>query len=123
MTSSCCNQKTRLVNIIYSHVKHKNKNSNYVFISIRLIFFQDINLIKNVQQNFTRCVCLICHLPLVSYEERLSMFKLERLELHHLHIDLTNLFRIVQHITACNIYNVLLCWHFMCLNVNVFMPI
>ena len=64
---------------------------------------QDINLIESVQRSFTRCVCLICHLPLVSYEERLSMFKLVRLELRHLHIDLTNLFKIVQHFSACNI--------------------
>ena len=68
---------------------------------------QDINLIESIQRNFTRCVCLICHLPLVSYEERLSMFKLERLELRRFQIDLTNVFKNVQHFTACNIYNVL----------------
>ena len=50
-------------------------------------------------------------MPSVSYEERLSMFKLERLELHRLHIDLTNLFKIVQHLIACNIYNVLNFYH------------
>ena len=35
------------------------------------------------------------------------MLKLERLELRRLHIDLTNLFKIIQHFSARNIYNVL----------------
>ena len=35
------------------------------------------------------------------------MYKFERLELHRLQIDLTKLFKIVQHFVACNIYNVL----------------
>ena len=46
-------------------------------------------------------------MPPASYEERLPMFKLERLELHRLHVDLTNLFKIVLYFTVCNIYNVL----------------
>ena len=58
-------------------------------------FLQDINLIESVQRSFTRQVCLICHLALVSYAERLPMFKLERLKLRRLHKDLTNLFKIV----------------------------
>ena len=68
--------------------------------------FQDINLVESVQKNFTRRVSLIFHLSPASYEERLPMFKLERLELHRLHVDLTNLFKIVLYFTACNIYNV-----------------
>ena len=43
-------------------------------------------------------------LPFVSNEERLAMFKLERLELRRLHINFTNFFEIVQQFSACNIY-------------------
>ena len=35
------------------------------------------------------------------------MFKLERLELFRLQIDLSNLFKIIQHFSTRNIYNVL----------------
>ena len=74
---------------------------------------QDINLIERVQRNFTRYVYLICHLPLVSYEKRLSIFKLERLELRRLHVglDLTNLFKSFQYFSACYIYCVFNFYH------------
>ena len=72
---------------------------------------QDIILIESGQRSFTRCVYLICHLSLVSYEERLSLFKLKRLELRHLLIHLTSLFKIVRYYSVCNIYNVLNFYH------------
>ena len=78
---------------------------NYVIWNHWLL--QDTNLMASVQRNLIRCVCLICHFPLVSIEERLSMFNLERLELHCSHIDLTNLFKIIQHFSACIFYKVL----------------
>ena len=49
----------------------------------------------------------MCNLPYVSYEERLLLFGLERLELRRLHYDLIELFKIVYHFTDCSIYNVL----------------
>jgi ribonuclease P/MRP protein subunit RPP40 len=31
---------------------------------------KDINLIESVQRRFTRKICILCHLPVVSYDER-----------------------------------------------------
>lgn len=75
---------------------------------------QDINVIENVQRRFTRKVCIICHLPVMSYDERLTLFNLERLELRRLRTDLVELFKIVHGYTKCNIFNSL---SFSCNNV------
>ena len=77
----------------------------YNFVIWNPWLLQNNNLIESVQRNFTGCVCLICILPPVSYEERLPMFKLEILELRRLQKDHSNLFKIVPYFSACNIYN------------------
>ena len=56
---------------------------------------QDISVIENVQRRFTRNVCIICHLPAVSYDERLTLFNLDRLELRRLRTDFVKMFKIV----------------------------
>jgi hypothetical protein len=66
---------------------------------------KDINLIENVQRRFTRKVCVLCNLPVISYDERLSMFNLDRLEVRRLRTDLVELFKIVNGYTSCHIYN------------------
>ena len=68
---------------------------------------QDINLIENVQRRFTRNVCILCNLPILSYDERLYLFGLERLELRRLKFDLTELFKIFNGFTTCRIYDCL----------------
>jgi ribonuclease P/MRP protein subunit RPP40 len=75
---------------------------------------KDINLIENVQRRFTRNVCIKCHLPVVSYDERLTFFNLDRLELRRLKIDLVEMFKIVHGYTKCNVSN---CFSFSCNNV------
>jgi hypothetical protein len=64
-------------------------------------------MIENVQRSFTRKVCILCNIPIVSYEDRMLMFDLERLELRRLRIDLVELFKIVNHFSACNVFNAL----------------
>ena len=56
---------------------------------------QDINLLENVQRRFTRNVCILCNIPILSYDERLSLLGLEKLELRRLKFDLTELFKFV----------------------------
>jgi hypothetical protein len=68
---------------------------------------QDINLIENVQRSFTRKVCFLCNLPAVSYDERLVLFNMEKLELRRLKFDLIETFKIIHQFTACNLHNVL----------------
>jgi hypothetical protein len=68
---------------------------------------QDINLIENVQRSFTRKVCILCNIPVISYDERLTLFGLERLELRRLKFELIELFKIVHGYTTCCIYDVL----------------
>ena len=68
---------------------------------------QDINLIERVQRNFTRNVCIICNLPVLSYDNCLEVLGLERLELRRLYFDLIELFKIVNHFTYSCIFNVL----------------
>jgi hypothetical protein len=68
---------------------------------------QDINLIENVQRRFTRNVCILCNIPVLSYDERLTLFGLERLELRRLKIDLIEMFKIVNGYTDCSIYDIL----------------
>jgi hypothetical protein len=75
---------------------------------------KDINLIESVQRRFTRKICILCHLPVVSYDERLTMFNLERLELRRLRTDLVELFKIVHGYTTCSVFNSL---SFSCKNV------
>lgn len=74
---------------------------------------KDINVIENVQRRFTRKVCVSCNLPVLSYDEQLSMFNLNRLEVRRLRIDLVELFKIVNGYTSCHTYNDL---HFACNN-------
>jgi ribonuclease P/MRP protein subunit RPP40 len=66
---------------------------------------KDINVIENVQRRFTRNVCVLCNLPVLSYDERLSMFNLDRLEVRRLRSDLVELFKIVNGYSSCRIYN------------------
>ena len=64
----------------------------------------DINLIENVQRVFTRKVFILCNMPVLSYDKRLRILGLERLELRRLHFDLIELFKIVKHFTDSSIY-------------------
>jgi len=48
-------------------------------------------------------LCFLCDLPMLSYDERLKVFNLERLELRRLKIDLTEMFKIVNGFSACNV--------------------
>ena len=66
---------------------------------------QDINLIENVPRRFTSNVCNLCNIPTLSYDERLALFGLERLELRRLKFDLTELFKIVNGFTTCRLYD------------------
>jgi hypothetical protein len=68
---------------------------------------QDINLVESVQRIFTRKVCILCHLPKMSYEERLIYFNLDKLELRRLRADLVEMFKIINGFSACNVKNVL----------------
>ena len=68
---------------------------------------QDINLIENVQRLFTRNVCNLCNIPILSYDECLALFGLERLDLRRLKFDLTELFKIVNGFITCRIYDCL----------------
>jgi ribonuclease P/MRP protein subunit RPP40 len=63
----------------------------------------DINLIENVQRNFTRKLFYLCNLPRVSYDERLVFLGLERLELRRLHADLLCLYKIVNGFVNCDV--------------------
>jgi hypothetical protein len=69
---------------------------------------QDIRLIESVQRTFTRKVCVLCNLPVMSYDERLKIFNLENLQLRRLHIDLVEMFKIVNGYSACNVKNVIM---------------
>ena len=64
---------------------------------------QDINLLERVQRNFTRKVCILCRLPILSYEDRLRLFGLERLELRRLHADIVQLFKIIHQYSMCSL--------------------
>ena len=64
---------------------------------------QDINLLERVQRNFTRKVCILCRLPILSYEDRLLLFGLERLELRRLHADIVQLFKIIHQYSMCSL--------------------
>ena len=70
---------------------------------------QDINLIENAQKCFTRNVCNLCNIPILSNDERLALFGLERLELRRLKFDQTELFEIANGFTTCRIYDCLQC--------------
>ena len=71
------------------------------------LLVKDINIIENVQRTFTRNACTLCNLPVMSYDERLSLFGLERLELQRLHCDLLELFKIVKRYTISDLFNCL----------------
>ena len=60
------------------------------------LLVKDINIIENVEHTFTRNVCALCNLPAMSYDERLSLFGLERLELRHLYCNLLEMFKTVK---------------------------
>ncbi len=45
----------------------------------------------------------MCHLPVVSYGERLTLFNLDKLELRHLRTDLVEMFKIVHGYTKFNV--------------------
>ena len=66
---------------------------------------QDINLIENVQRSFTRKVCILCNITVLSYNERLALFDLDRLELRRLHFDLLHMFKIVHGFTVCGFFS------------------
>ena len=71
------------------------------------LLVKGINIIENVQRTFTRNVCALCNLPAMSYDERLSLFGLERLELRRLHCDLLELFKIAKRYTISDLFNCL----------------
>ena len=52
---------------------------------------QEMNLIENVQGRFTRNVCILCNISMLSYDEHVSLFGLERSELRRLKFDLSYL--------------------------------
>jgi hypothetical protein len=66
---------------------------------------KDVNILERVQRNFTRKVCILCRLPILSYDERLHLFGLERLELRRLRTDIVELFKIVYQYSTCNLVN------------------
>jgi ribonuclease P/MRP protein subunit RPP40 len=64
---------------------------------------QDIDLIEGVQRTFTRKLFYICGLPPTTYNERLRLLGLQRLELRRLHCDLLFMFKLTHGITDCQL--------------------
>ena len=66
---------------------------------------QDITML-DAQRSFTRKVCVVCNLPALSYEEHLSLFGLEKLELRRLKVDLVEIFKIINNFSVSSLKNV-----------------
>jgi hypothetical protein len=64
---------------------------------------QDIDLIEAVQRTFTRKLFYICVLPPTTYNERLRLLGLQRLELRRLHCDLLFMFKLTHGIIDCHL--------------------
>jgi hypothetical protein len=58
-----------------------------------------IDLIENVQCNYTKCIPSLSSLP---YIERLALLDLESLELRRLRFDLIYFFKVFNHLTPFN---------------------
>ena len=65
----------------------------------------DINTIERVQRAFTRKIFYLCHLPPVSYEDRLLHLGLQRLEIRRIHSDLIFLFKIIHGLVHCKLHD------------------
>ncbi len=53
-------------------------------------------------------MCLLYRLPIVSHDERLTMFNLDRLELHRLRRDVVDMFEIVRSYTVFLTFHVIM---------------
>lgn len=53
-----------------------------------------IDAIESVQRYFTRRLCYLCHIPKLTYVNRLEYFNLESLELRRIYSDLTLLYQL-----------------------------
>jgi hypothetical protein len=58
-----------------------------------------IDLIENMQRNFSKRIPSLSSLP---YAERLALLDLELLELRRLRFDLIHYYKVVNHLTPCN---------------------
>jgi hypothetical protein len=56
---------------------------------------KDIDAIERVQRHYTRMIFRRCHLPALSYPERLKYFGMDTLELRRIRSDLTMYFKII----------------------------
>ena len=65
----------------------------------------DINSIERVQRAFIRKIFYFCHLPPVSYEDRLLHLGLQRLEIRRIHSDLIFLFKIINDLVYCKLHD------------------
>ncbi len=68
---------------------------------------KDIDLVESVQRTFTRKLFFICHLPPTSYDNRLQILGLQRLELRRIHFDLVYMFKLSHNITFSSLSNTL----------------
>lgn len=66
-------------------------------------FKQDVDLIEGVQRVFTRKLFYICNLPPATYDERLRLLGLQRLELRRLHYDVCLMFKLTHGIINCHL--------------------
>ena len=66
-------------------------------------FKQDVDLIEGVQRAFTRKLFYICNLPPATYDERLRLLGLQRLELRRLHYDVCLMFKLTHGIINCHL--------------------
>jgi hypothetical protein len=100
-----CFSSRKPCNFIRAFKTYVRPSLEYASVAWNPWLMQDINVIENVQRRFTRTLCTICHLPVMSYDECLTLFNLERLELRRLRTDLGEMFKIVHGYTKCNIFN------------------
>ena len=66
-------------------------------------FEQDVDLIEGVQRVFTRKLFYICNLPPATYDERLRLLGLQRLELRRLHYDICLMLKLTHGIINCHL--------------------
>ena len=68
-----------------------------------------LTLLKEyVQRAFTRKIFYLCHLPPVSYEDRLSYLGLQRLKIRRIQSDSIFLFKIIHGLVHCKLHDSLL---------------
>ena len=78
----------------------------------------DIKTTERVQRAFTRKIFYLCHLPPVSYEDRLLHIGLQRLEIRRIHSDLIFLFKIIHGLVHCKLHDSLLFSNFVRVGAN-----